>query len=372
MHVGFITADLSHRHGWAHFSLELITALQNEGVETTVISSRNTDATIGIDSYQILPNLVPRERFLLPKLLSSLSLSRQKLSKAQLIHCTVEPFAPLAHLISGKRPYIQSGVGSYLRINHWQRFPVNKLYQQAISHSNLVCISHYTAKVAREEFPSLDNIEVIPLGIDPSRFAGKNMQSVPIQGTIILTVGGIKERKGTIHIIRAMPEVRRHIPDAQCVIIGNPAENSAYTQQIRKEIDALNLHDCVHILGFVPEDQLKNWYHAADLFVLPSINGDWTFEGYGLVHMEASSAGLPVIGTYDCGNEDAIEHDITGLLVPQENIDEYLPKAMIKILSSPELARRMGEAGQRRAQTHTWKHVATQMIQYYESILKER
>lgn len=372
MRIGFITADLSHKHGWAHYSLELITALQREGIATTVISSQNTDDTVAIESYQILPNLVPRERFLLPKLFNERGKVRQLLTQSDIIHCTVEPFVPLAYWSAGKRAFVQSIHGSYVKIDYWQRFPATVLYRRAINKSHMVCVSHYTAKVARQDFPQLRHIDVVPQGIDPERFARKTSSDRPIDGKIILTVGGIKERKGTIHAVRAMVQVRQQFADAQCVIIGNPAENSAYTKQVRAEIEKHNLQDCVHILGFVPEEELHRWYQHADIFVMPSINGEWTFEGYGLVLMEASSAGLPVIGTYDCGNEDAIDDGVTGFLVPQDNIDDHLPKAINKILSSPQLAKQMGEAGKQRAQEHTWANVARKTIKVYETIMRER
>ena len=66
----------------------------------------------------------------------------------------------------------------------------------------------------------------------------------------------------------------------------------------------------------------------------------------GLV-LAAGAAGLPVIGTRDCGAEDAIDHQTTGLLVSQERLDSELPQAILRILTQPELAARMGAAGRR-------------------------
>jgi phosphatidylinositol alpha-1,6-mannosyltransferase len=166
-----------------------------------------------------------------------------------------------------------------------------------------------------------------------------------------------------------MAAVRQQIPGVQCVILGSLNTRSGYIACVKAAIAELGLTDCVHLLGRVSDETLLGWYGAADVFVLPSINDGWKFEGYGLVHMEASAAGLPVIGTTECGAADAIDDGVTGLLVPQSGIAEALPGAILSILSDPARARRMGDAGRARAQRQTWDHVAQQMIALYESEL---
>jgi glycosyltransferase involved in cell wall biosynthesis len=371
MRVGLIAADLSHNHGWAHYSLELALALQHHGVSVRVISSHNSPPHSKLEQHSVLPTLVPRERLNFAKMLAQYPKTNSFLQDCDLIHCCVEPFAVLGAAVAGKRPFFQAGVGSYLYVDRWQRPPLSLLTKRAIAGSSLVCISHYTAKVARQQFPD-SHIEVIPLGIDPTRFA--ELPPPPADrptGPIILTVGGVKYRKGTLPLVKAMAKVREAYPTAHCIILGNIAEGSDYTLQVREAITSLGLEDCVELKGFVSDKALRSWYAAADLFVLPSMNRDWMFEGYGLVHMEASAAGLPVIGTYGSGVEDAIDDGITGLLVTQEKVDEELPQAMIKLLSDPERRAAMGAAGRQRAQTQTWDRVGREMITLYEQALTQ-
>jgi glycosyltransferase involved in cell wall biosynthesis len=315
-----------------------------------------------------LPSLVPRDRGVFPRLLAAYPQTRAILKDCDLIHCCVEPFVPLAALVAGKRPFFQAGVGSYLHNSAWQRPPLTTIYRRAIERSTIVCISNYTAKVARAEFPNTP-VEVVTLGIDPTRFEHLPPLAEPKRGKIILTAGGIKHRKGTLPLVKAMAVVREQIPDVRCIILGNTADQSSYTQQVRAAISELNLVDCVELRGFVADEALRAWYGAADLFVLPSMNDGWIFEGYGLVHMEASAAGLPVIGTYGCGVEDAIDNGVTGLLVSQENIDAELPQAIIRLLNDPNTRAAMGAAGKHRAQQHTWAKVAQAMIKLYEGSL---
>lgn len=369
MHIGMIAADLSHQHGWAHYSLGVTQALIAAGVKVTVIAAHNSPIISDAPFHRILPALVPRERWLFPKLMLNYPRTNTLLQECDLIHCCVEPFAPLAALVAGKRPFFQAGVGSYLHIDAWQRQPLTAIYRRAIERSTLVCISHYSGKIARAEFPHTP-VEVVPLGIDPTRF--NHLPPHPTDNTspIILTVGGVKHRKGTLPLVKAMAKVREAIPNVKCIVLGKTADDSDYTREVRATIEALNLADTVELRGFVSEAELMDWYSKADIFVLPSMNKGWMFEGYGLVHMEASAAGLPVIGTYDCGVEDAIDDGVTGLLVSQTSIDAELPQAIISLLNDPAKRASMGAAGKIRAQTQTWAKVGEQMIALYEQKLR--
>jgi phosphatidylinositol alpha-1,6-mannosyltransferase len=134
---------------------------------------------------------------------------------------------------------------------------------------------------------------------------------------------------------------------------------------VRGEIGRLGLVETVRLLGHVPEDVVMGWYAKADVFAVPAMNDNGKFEGYGLVYLEASAAGLPVIGTTDNGAEDAIDDGVTGLLIPQNQVSEQLPGAILRLLRDPELAERMGAAGRIKAAGQTWDHVARRMLDVY-------
>lgn len=366
MRVGLITADLSHRHGWAHYSREVAAGLARAGAEVRVVASVNSDVLRGVDVRRVLPPLVPRARLLTPRLLACVPQARALLRDCDVIHATVEPFALVAAQISGARPLFLSGVGSYLHIDAWARPPFTLLYRRAFQRARVLCISGYAERVAREEFPGVQ-AQTVPLAIDAGRFA--DLPQASRAGNRLLTVGGIKTRKGTLHVVRALAHVRERFPDARLVIAGSTAESSDYTQQVRAEIAALGLTDAVSTPGFVSEADLLALYAQADVFVLPSINSGWMFEGFGLVHLEASAAGLPVIGTRDCGIEDAIDDGVTGLLVSQASVDAELPAAILRLLDDAALRQRMGQAGRIRAQARTWDDVAAAYLKAYADAL---
>lgn len=368
MRIGLIAADINHKHGWAHYSYEVIAALNRRGADITVIASTNSDPLESVSMQRILPALVPRESLLSPKLISKIPAIQRALRHCDVIHGLVEPFAIAADAVAGRRPLVLSGVGSYLHIDSWARFPLSRWYHRAFNRASIIAISHYAERIAQTVFPHARTCTV-PLATDITRYGDIPVERPP--QPMILSVGGIKPRKGTLPLVRALARVRDQIPDVRCVIVGNPAEGSDYTRQVRAEIDRLGLHDCVTITGFIPEDALRAYYAQAAVFSLPSMNSGWMFEGFGLVHLEASSAGLPVIGTRDCGCEDAVDHEQTGLLVSQSNIDDELPVALIRLLGDASLRYQMGKAGREKARRWTWDDLASEYLAVYSDLLKK-
>ncbi len=359
--LGLLAADLTHKHGWAHYSLSLIHALRRAGVEITVIAARNSPPLDGVDVLPILPTVDPLEGGMLLGLLRALPQARAALRDCDLIHALIEPYAPLAALVAGSRPLVVTGHGSYVLAPRQRRFPVGALYGWAYRRSRLVCVSHYTARAAEAALPGI-RTTVVNNGVDYERFA-------PIRhvgGGGVLSVGAVKARKGTLELVRAMARV----PGARCVIVGSLTMEPEYAGQVRAEIERLGLQDRVILTGRVPDAELMRRYAEADVFALPSLNVDWKFEGYGLALLEASAAGLPVIGTSDCGAEDAVADGVTGLLVPQRDLEQGLVDAITRLLDDRALAERLGAAGREHARVQTWDQAAAQMLALYKTAIR--
>jgi len=367
MHIGLITSDLSNTNGWATYSLNLIRALRAQGIETTIVSSHNCPE-VEFEVHRILPSVTPPERNTFGKSLLQTMTLRRLMADCDIIHATIEPFAILAKLVAGHRPLFVTAHGSYVNLPRMRRFPINRFYEQAFRQAELICVSHYTAQVAHDIIPTI-RTHVINNGVDATRFLNPPPLPHPKTAPTVITSGGIKPRKGTLQLVEAMAIVREQIPDVQCLIMGNPQLNTAYSQHVQATIQQLGLEDTVHLMGFVEDDLMRAWFTEADVLALPSMNDGRWFEGFGLVVIEASSAGTAVIGTDDCGVADAIDHDVTGLIVSQKNIAEELPQAILDILSHPEKAQRMGDAGRRKAQAQTWDAVGQQVIERYQLAL---
>jgi phosphatidylinositol alpha-1,6-mannosyltransferase len=160
-----------------------------------------------------------------------------------------------------------------------------------------------------------------------------------------------------------MQVVRQSIPDAQAVFIGDDSDVT-YRDTLQAQIQRDGLTDAVHLLGRVPDDVLLGWYHAADVFALPALNVGKRFEGFGLVYLEANAAGLPAIGTLDCGAEEAIRDGETGFLIPQNDL-AATANAIIRLLKDDPLRKKMGKAARDFAHQLTWDEIAKRVIELY-------
>jgi glycosyltransferase involved in cell wall biosynthesis len=183
-----------------------------------------------------------------------------------------------------------------------------------------------------------------------------------------LTVGAIKVRKGTRELVQALALVREHIPDARLIVVGTPDAEPGYAAAVRDDIARLGLSDAVTLTGRIPEAALRAHYAAAHVFALPSQNVGSKFEGYGLALIEASAAGLAVVGSRGCGAEDAVEDGVTGLLVPQHD-PAALAAALIDLLNDPAQSAQMGAAGRIAAAARTWDAAAAHYRDHYLRLL---
>ena len=189
---------------------------------------------------------------------------------------------------------------------------------------------------------------VVPLGIDPTRWmpttpAGEggidptDPMRQAFTGRTVLFVGRLVYYKGLSVLLEAMASV----PHAELVLAGQ----GPLGPQLRQQARCLGIADRVHFAGRVSDQQLRGYYQAASVFVLPSTAAS---EAFGLVQLEAMAAGTPVVSTrLKTGVPWVNRHEMTGLTVPP-NDSVTLAAALRELLDAPGLARRYGRAGQRR------------------------
>ena len=169
----------------------------------------------------------------------------------------------------------------------------------------------------------------------------------------ILTVGRLIARKGHIYLVRAMDQLR-DLPDAHLVIVGHGHEREA----IEQEIARLGLEDRVTLTGRVSDEELEAYYQSCQVFVLPAIVDEWgDTEMLGMVSLEAMRYCKPVIASNVGGIPDIVVDGESGVLVPQKD-PEALAAAIRRLLTNPDLARRIGHDGYRFAHRHfSWESV---------------
>jgi phosphatidylinositol alpha-1,6-mannosyltransferase len=213
--------------------------------------------------------------------------------------------------------------------------------------SLLLTNSEFTADVLRRQIPArADRIRTTPLCVDPERVEAweKSLSSHPDppRERAALIVGRMwQEERGKGHdeLIAAWPAVRTRVPGAELWIVGTGDDRPRLEERAR----SLGMADAVRFLGRVTDAELSQLYRRASLFAMPSRQ-----EGFGLVYAEAMWHGLPCIGsTADAAGQVIVDGE-TGLLVPYGDV-HAIGSAVAALLSDPDRARALGEAGCRRA-----------------------
>ncbi|HRZ86673.1 MAG TPA: glycosyltransferase family 4 protein [bacterium] len=231
---------------------------------------------------------------------------------------------------------------------------VRKIYLTAYAHARrIIACSGYVKELLAGFGVDAARIEVAYPGVDMDRY--RPVDSVPDEWTrryglkgrkVLLTVGRLVERKGHAYVLRALPRVLKEIPGLVYLIVGKGPEKPA----LERTVAELGLGDTVRFLGEVPDGELLYLYNACDAFVMPSrnIERDGHVEGFGIVFVEASACGKPVIGGRHGGIPEAILDGETGLLVDPSD-EKDIAEKIIAILKDPSYAKTLGGNGLRRA-----------------------
>lgn len=160
-------------------------------------------------------------------------------------------------------------------------------------------------------------IRVVGNGVDCSKFfAVDRMQArrelgLPQDAKVLVSVGGLVERKGFHRVIELLPELLQRFPQLHYVVVGGPCPEGDLSEFLRAMVARLGLHERVHFLGAVAPAALHKPLSAADVFVLATAN-----EGWANVFLEAMACGLPVVSTDVGGNREVVCSDDLGSITP--------------------------------------------------------
>jgi phosphatidylinositol alpha-1,6-mannosyltransferase len=220
--------------------------------------------------------------------------------------------------------------------------------------------SKYTANLVQAMGVRPEAIKVIPLGCDIEKFQPlaldaklrERLVGDRTAGPIVLTVGNLVERKGHDMIIRALPAISKEVPGVTYVIVGD----GPYRKNLERLASSLGVGNHIVFAGRVTDEDLPKFYALSDVFAMPSRMrpGSNDVEGFGIVFLEASASGKPVVAGRSGGMEDAVLHGITGLLVDPAD-EEDIARTLVDLLTDDELRARLGKQGRDRVQKeYTW------------------
>jgi len=162
-----------------------------------------------------------------------------------------------------------------------------------------------------------DKTRVIGNGVDAARFRAIDREQargalgLPTEASVLVSVGGLCERKGFHRVIECLPALHAQGSDTHLLVVGGPSPEGDWTERLHAQVRQLDLEDCVHFTGPVPPDDLHRVLSAADVFVLATRN-----EGWANVFLEAMACGLPVVTTDVGGNAEVVCRPDLGVVVP--------------------------------------------------------
>jgi phosphatidyl-myo-inositol dimannoside synthase len=261
--------------------------------------------------------------------------------------------APLGILSKGLR---RAGVQHIVALTHghevwWSRiwpfsWAMRRISQQV---DHLTYLGGFTQRAIAKAISTAaaDAMLKIAPGIDTDHFAPVDATALKDQlglgdKKVIVSVGRLVHRKGQDTLIEAMPEIISAVPDAHLLMIGE----GPYRAYLENRTKALDVQSSVTFIGRIQYADLPRYICTGDIFVMPSRSrlAGLEVEGLGIVYLEASACGLPVIAGNSGGAPDAVLEGKTGLVVDGRSSRE-VAQAVIELLSDTARCKEMGANG---------------------------
>ncbi len=191
-------------------------------------------------------------------------------------------------------------------------------------------------------------LERLPSGVDTALFrpgaGGAEVRArLGLTGRpVVVCVSRLVPRKGQDVLIRALPAIQARVPGAALLCVGGGPD----VPRLRRLAAETGVADDVVLTGSVPWEELPAHYDAGDVFAMPcrTRRGGLEVEGLGIVYLEASATGLPVVAGRSGGSPDAVLDGETGHVVDGRSVAE-VAAAVAGLLADPDRARAMGAAG---------------------------
>ncbi|OJZ73369.1 alpha-(1-2)-phosphatidylinositol mannosyltransferase [Mycobacterium paraffinicum] len=261
--------------------------------------------------------------------------------------------APLALLAQRAR---QAGATRVVASTHghevgWSMLPVARSVLRRIGDTTDVVtfVSRYTRARFAPAFGPKASLEYLPPGVNTDRFRPDPAAGVQLRDRYglgerptVVCVSRLVPRKGQDTLIKALPSIRQRVDGAALVIVGG----GPYLDSLRKLALDCGVAEHVTFTGGVPAAELPAHHALADVFAMPcrTRGAGLDVEGLGIVFLEASATGKPVIAGDSGGAPEAVQHNKTGLVVDGRSADA-VAEAVAGVLGDRDLAAAMGAAG---------------------------
>jgi len=237
--------------------------------------------------------------------------------------------------------------------------------------NGIICVGYNEYLTAREKYPDKQVI-YLPNGVDIDKFElqeendFRNSYNIAGSDRVMICVSRIDYQKNQLLLLKLLKTLKEKKEKCHLVLVG-PVTAPAYFKEMREFIAEHGLeNDLTIIPGLKADDpELVKAFLAADLFILPSVH-----EPFGIVALEAWSAGLPVIASRVGGLSHLIEDKRTGLLFESNSLDDLLEKYQL-LSSNEELEKSIKETAYNTVrEKYSWQIVTEQLLEFYQKVLK--
>jgi L-malate glycosyltransferase len=245
-------------------------------------------------------------------------------------------------------------------------FPTRSIFHKWLLTANLnvadaIASTSYCMAIKTKEYIASDkNVYVTPFGIDLNLFTIKENINLTIDGN--LTIGVVKALEPTYgidNLVRVFIDISIEYPKLKLMIVGDGSQYSLLNQMIANA----QLSERIKILPGMPHHLVPDCLKEIDVFVIPSKS-----ESFGVVALEASASGLPVIASNVGGLPEVVRDNITGYLVLPDNLLDLKDK-IVQLIKSPDIRLRMGKAGREFVeQNYSWDISVLKMSSLYADI----
>ena len=234
----------------------------------------------------------------------------------------------------------------------------------------VICVGRSELDAAKKKLGH-DRIAYLPNGVDTEKFthgdgaAFRARHGIPADAFVVMNISRIDSQKNQLLLVEAFAQIRQTNTRARLVLIG-PETQPEYGARLRETIAALGLQGAVLILPGMRNDdpELLNAYHACDTFVLPSMH-----EPFGIVVLEAWSAGKPVIASRIGGLKHLITDERTGLFFDVESdvASGHLARQLRRLSGNASLCQALSRNGRQEAVSHyDWRRIHAMQEELYK------
>ncbi len=270
-----------------------------------------------------------------------------------------------------KIPYIIFSHGTDLLFATRNKWKINRLRQVCLKAEQVIFNSESLQNRALRFLPEIKNRSLVLYPCPNKLFFEQPLnQEVKLLKNLLaldgkkvaLSVSRFDEGKGLTHMVRLIPQILKKVPNFVWVVVGSGPKQNRLFEEVQKNF----LQNVVRFMGQVPHEELRKYYYAADLFILLTHPDEGREEGLGLVFLEASAVGLPIIAGRSGGVEEAVLHTQTGLVVDVYQ-DLTVVSAIDKLMNDTEYARLLGKQAQERVrQDFQWSHQLAKLDKWLE------